>query len=645
MPLTRYIPPITNMGFHNLCTHTQPPLGTKQLLGYNLKFCIQKPLPTPDIETTVRRLRASVRTSFAVADFSSGSDASSDYNPKLYIKSDTWDPPAAPLLVEDALHMLREQLTQASVANRNSRQYNLSHSDRQLLQKLRSSRDFIIVSTDKNLGPAIMNRDFYKLRALKDHLLDNSSYKRLSPTEAQNLHTKTSQDLSSIVDTHQKTLSDADKKYFKRSFDTGPRRLPQFYTMPKVHKEVEPGQPPKTRPVVSCIKSKVEIMSKYLDYQLQRVVHLCPSYLKDSSSLLRNLKQQPKLPPGSTLLSADAVSMYTNIDTQHGIASVSAWLHRHTRDLPSDFNIQMVTEALAVVMQQNVFQFDDTFWIQTTGTAMGTSVACVYATIYYSQHEETLLLPKYQHNDGPLLFYKRFIDDTFLIWTPKVPFAPIESFLQDLPFGNLTWTADPPSDRVNFLDLTLSISNGYVTSKTYVKDHNLHLYLPPTSAHAPGVLKSLIFGNLQRYWNQNTHTSDYTKIAKAFRLHLLARGHSEAIIDSIFLEAASHIDKRSNRTCHPSLSKSQSKLFLHWEYHPRDIPQRQIRSIFMNTCGPVFSNARSRNGKTPDLGRLTVAYSRPKNLGNILCRTTMSEPPGERVSDTLRALSPATPSP
>jgi len=44
------------------------------------------------------------------------------------------------------------------------------------------------------------------------------------------------------------------------------------------------------------------------------------------------------------------------------------------------------------------------------------------ATIYYSYHEETTLLPTYG-NGGPLLFYKRFIDDGFIIWKPTVPYA------------------------------------------------------------------------------------------------------------------------------------------------------------------------------------------------------------------------------
>ena len=633
MPLPQYIQPIQNIGFHNLCTHTQPPPGTKDLLGHSLNYCIQRPLPKPNITATFTRFIYDVRTRFAIADFD---NHDSDYNPKLYVKSDTWTPDAAPLLVEDALRCFKEKLLHATLATRQRRQHNLRPQQRKLLLDLRANPKFIIVPTDKNLGPAIMNRDTYKSRALQDHLLDQTSYRRLTPAEAQSTRLQAGTNLKALVNTHRKELPTNDVRYFDRSFSDD-RRLPQFYITPKVHKE-----PWSTRPIVSCVESNIEVMSKYLDYQLQRVVHCCPSRLKDSASLLNDLQQLPPLPLGTKLATADAVSMYTNMDTQHVISTVNRWLHRHKRALPSDLHIELITEAISIVMTQNVFQFDDTYWIQTCGAAMGTSVACVLATIYYSYHEETALLPTYG-NGGPLLFYKRFIDDGFIIWKPTVPYAPFDRFKSDLCFGKLTWTAASPSHSVDFLDLTLSISNGSISSKTYTKEHNLHLYLPPSSAHSPGTLKSLIFGNLQRYWKQNTHTSDYVNMASAFRQHLLARGHHSKDVDSIFLAAAHHIDAAPERPS--SNERSAPKLFLHWEYHPKDLPRQHIRSLFNETCGPTLSRAKTMKGNTPQLGRLTIAYSKPKSIGNALCQTKMTEPNGQNVSDYIRTLSTATPSP
>jgi len=137
----------------------------------------------------------------------------------------------------------------------------------------------------------------------------------------------------------------------------------------------------------------------------------------------------------------------------------------------------------------------------------------------------------------------------------------------------------------------------------------LHLHLPPSSAHSPGTLKSLTFGNLQRHWKQHTHTSDYVNMASAFRQHLLARGHHSKDIDPIFLAAAHHIDTAPERP--NSNARAAPKLFLHWEYHPKDLPRQHIRSLFNETCSPTLSRAQTVKGNPPQLGRLTIAYCIP----------------------------------
>jgi len=61
------------------------------------------------------------------------------------------------------------------------------------------------------------------------------------------------------------------------------------------------------------------------------------------------------------------------------------------------------------VMENNYFEWGDHYFYQLTGTAMGTSAAVLWATIYFVILEEYLInLNKYSDD---LLLYKRFIDD------------------------------------------------------------------------------------------------------------------------------------------------------------------------------------------------------------------------------------------
>ena len=85
--------------------------------------------------------------------------------------------------------------------------------------------------------------------------------------------------------------------------------------------------------------------------------------------------------------------MYTNINTEHGIQIFHEWLMDSKDDLPSDFPMSLFLKVLEIVMCKNIFQFDDLLFHQEEGTAMGTSTAVLYATIYYGRHEKTTLIP------------------------------------------------------------------------------------------------------------------------------------------------------------------------------------------------------------------------------------------------------------
>ncbi|MGL5935090.1 MAG: hypothetical protein ACRCZI_05660, partial [Cetobacterium sp.] len=488
--------------FHNLCEEKRPPEGVDKLLGNGLKFCIEKPLPKPNIEQTMGRLRNDIRRKVYWSKHPPMEDTTDTYNKKLYIPS-KWNPEHAPKAVEAGLEDFSSSLKRKVQDNliQRRRCHNLSTRSRKLLQMMEHNEDFIILPSDKNLGPAIMERKTYKRRCIKDHLSDEGTYRRLSQNEAAE-HLQTAHaSFYSLIQRNRKILPKSEYTFFLRAFEQS-RRIPQFYCTPKVHKK--PNW--KTRPIVSCINSRMGDLSKWVDVQLQKVVHLCPGYLQDSHSLLTKFHNLGKLPKTAMLTTADATSMYTNIDTTHGINTLRNWFKIHEPDLPNNYPVTMILEATELVMRNNVFQFDDTYWLQLTGSAMGSSLACVYATIYYSFHEETYILPKYMHiscgseilmpelqtpvpfsNTPPLLFHARLIDDAIQIWDlAQLPSNATRTFTGNLQaemkFGILEWEAEYPSREKNFLDLTLKIGeDGIMGYKTYVKPQNLFLYIPMQS--------------------------------------------------------------------------------------------------------------------------------------------------------------------
>ena len=301
-------------------------------------------------------------------------------------------------------------------------------------------------------------------------------------------------------------------------------------------------------------------------------------------------------------------------------------------------------------MTHNIFQFGDTFWAQQIGTAMGTPVACIYATIFFAWFEKTYILPKFKDN---LLFYVRQIDDILGVWIDS-PFYPKAwtDFQNDIQSRcQLNWIFTPLQNSVNFLDLTVSINPlGVISTKTFQKSTNLFQYICPHSSHPPSITNSLIYGLLQTYFRQNSETSEFLNMTKLLFRRLKARGHPTETLTSTFQNAVAKIaaiDSDPFIKKPPNVKQSpQEQLFLHLPYHPRDISRKSLRDIYEATCeepscfGTFKSLTNEQTGGNMSIDKLTICYHRPKNLRDILSPTTLKDCHNSKVSSFAPTLPP-----
>ena len=212
---------------------------------------------------------------------------------------------------------------------------------------------------------------------------------------------------------HRDAIPDSDTRYFNRSFQKE-HCFPIFYGTPKVHKDKNKlGYFPMMSVVYKC-GSFIEVASKYCDYHFNKLIPFAPTYLKDSYTLLHELINLQLLPAHNLLfLASDAIEMCTNIDTNHGLASIQNFLYGNLGDINEDFPHELITWLLKAVMKCNKFQFRDLFFLQKQGTAKRTSVACKYATLYIAEREKNYIILKYKQQ---LIYFRRYIDDIFVIW-------------------------------------------------------------------------------------------------------------------------------------------------------------------------------------------------------------------------------------
>jgi len=384
---------------------------------------------------------------------------------------------------------------------------------------------------------------------LTEHLLTDA-YLQLSQSEAKNRMESVKTSLKELLLIHSNKLSKAELVYFKQSLQSY-HRTPIFYGLPKVHKS-----PVTLRPVVSTSGSLLAVFSTWLDFKMKQLLPFVQLHKHNSFTVVEELKTIT-LPKNALIFTADAMLMYTNIDTATGLASVKAFIDSNIDNIPRDFPVDLFLRVLECVMTNNIFTFADTYWLQLTGTAMGTPVACAYALVSFGQHENSVILKNFSNK---LLYYRCYIDNIFGIWVHQEPstnssWNHFKSSLNN--WGNLKWKVEEPTTKTIFLDLEIHIKGSTLTTKTYQKEMNLYLYIPPFSAHPPSCFKGLISSELRCYWLQNSH-KDFKNLLRKFINRLLDRGHTLDYITPIITQAASSLDR--NVLCPIPIKKNQEKL-------------------------------------------------------------------------------------
>ena len=119
-----------------------------------------------------------------------------------------------------------------------------------------------------------------------------------------------------------------------------------------------------------------EWMSAWVNMHLQPIMKGLPTYLKDTNHLL-HLLSDTHTTPNSRIISLDVTSLYTNIPQELGLRAI---YEVGKMSFPNkDFTV--VTEIAKLVLENNIFNFNDTHYIQIEGTVMGTRLAPAYANI------------------------------------------------------------------------------------------------------------------------------------------------------------------------------------------------------------------------------------------------------------------------
>jgi hypothetical protein len=241
-----------------------------------------------------------------------------------------------------------------------------------------------------------------------------------------------------------------------------------------------------------------------------------------------------ELPLGAFLFSIDINSLYTNIETSLGLRAIKQAFDRFPDPQRPD---KEILDLLELSLLRKDFNFNDEFYLQIHGTAMGKKFAPAFANLYMGFWEETAFL---KCQILPFL-YLRYLDDIFGIWVSSM--QDFECFLETLNTHHpaITTSHNIQREKLEFLDTQVLIvpSDGVTKSlatKVFFKETDRHALLHKASYHPKHTFRGIIKSQLIRF-NRICTLGEHVEEATTIPFRALGpRGYSKRFLRGIKVE-------------------------------------------------------------------------------------------------------------
>ncbi|XP_078384082.1 uncharacterized protein LOC144666535, partial [Oculina patagonica] len=307
-------------------------------------------------------------------------------------------------------------------------------------------------------------------------------------------------------------------------------RIPEFYTLTKIHKKIPVG-----RPIVTGSSGPTERISSFVDSLLQPIAVKQESYLKDATDFI-NFIENTHIPDDVILATLDVSSLYTNIPQSEGIEVICRYYEKHyEHNLPIPTND--LRELMRLILEENSFKFNERHFIQTHGVAMGTKMAVAFSVIFMADLEKGLL----QASPIQTFVWKRFIDDIFSLW--KIPMKEVTDFVN---FANsfhpaIKFTCEMSSARGVFLDTEVFKGPRLTTLKIldlkkHFKPTETFRYTDFSSCHPFNSKKGFIKEEALRLLRTNSVKENFETSKRDFEQRLCERGYPLTLVHKILIE-------------------------------------------------------------------------------------------------------------
>lgn len=521
-----------------------------------------------------------------------------------FLDKSVWIPPLGTIPEEilEPLDHLKTHIEQHQPPDQKTR---LGSQQIKTLRQLKSYQDIIIKPADKGSSIVILDTKDYIQEATQQ--LNNPKHYSKIPAP---VYPTVTQQIKDILDSlkRNRILEERQIQHLKPPEE--PRNR-MFYLLPKIHKSRDKwlhGKIPPGRPIVSDCSSDTYNISEFIDHYLKPVSNLHPSYVKDTPDFITKIRSV-KVPPKALLITLDVDALYTNIDNTNGLKAVQDTFNQYPD--PSRPQ-QQILDLLKISLENNDFTFNNEWFLQIWGTAMGKKFAPEYADIFMANWEKGAL------SKCPLkpLIYLRFLDDIFIIWThSRTDFEDFFNILNThMDTVKLKSTVDEHS--IDFLDVTVYKGQNFLLSnhldtKVFFKPTDTHELLHKASFHPKHTFSGIIKSQILRFHRICNNQEDFRKATSTLFSALIPRGYSMDFLRKVSIDTLKTLHPSTNAAIRPPCSNKCTLCGTYFNPHydlirpgeppipaPKDLncnSNNVVYAISCNFCQKLYIGQTSRS--------------------------------------------------
>ena len=469
---------------------------------------------------------------------------------------------------------------------------NITRQEKEAIKTLREDSSRIVLTADKGVALVVMDKNQYVEKCM-DLLNDTKTYQPCKDT-TKKLHRDVQESLRKLNREHGTSrLHDWSKLYYNRLLPTGNSSpAPRFYGLPKIHKTNCP-----MRPIVSACGTATYQLAKFLTKILQRYTGITPSFVKDSKSFSDHLRTV-KISGEEELVSFDVSALFTSIPVPTALDVINRLFTEHIEDPEAKdkygcsfrrntigLEKDEVMSLLKLVLENCVFTFQDRFYKQLHGAAMGSPCSPVVANIYMEYFENMALGPELP---VPIKDWKRYVDDVFSI-IPKGNRVILLQYLNSID-PHIKFTIEQPNAEggIPFLDTFPKPKGEEIAVAVYRKPTHTDRYLDFNSSHPVSAKRAVVRALMDRaenvcsdpeiLANEIDHLNKVLHYNNYPQWMIKQRGKMEKQDPLIHPETGNEIQKRFYISVpyFPGLSESFKKIF---KYTPVQVCFKGVNTL------------------------------------------------------------------